>query len=273
MRYEEIKERNDADFKRLTGVTHQTFKHMVAVLENAMPHFGRPPKLSRADQMLMTLMYWREYRAQFHIAQDYGVSEATVSRTIRKVEDVLIRSGEFHLPGKKALKSSNTVLEVVLIDATEQPIERPKKKQRQHYSGKKKRHTQKAQVIVNQSTLEIIATAFGPGKMHDFRIFTKNLPEMNANILCLADSGYLGIRQYHANSQVPSKKSKHHPLTKEQKATNRQLARRRIFCEHVISKLKVFRILSERYRNRRKRFKLRFNLIAAIHNLELQTTT
>jgi len=127
MRYEEIKERNDADFKRLTGVTHQTFKHMVAVLENAMPHFGRPPKLSRADQMLMTLMYWREYRSQFHIAQAYGVSEATVSRTIRKVEDVLIRSGEFHLPGKKALKSSDTVIEVVLIDATEQPIERPKK--------------------------------------------------------------------------------------------------------------------------------------------------
>jgi transposase len=109
--------------------------------------------------------------------------------------------------------------------------------------------------------------------MHDFRIFTKNLPEMNANILCLADSGYLGIRQYHAHSQVPSKKSKHHPLTKEQKATNRQLAKRRIFCEHVIGKLKVFRILSERYRNRRKRFKLRFNLIAAIYNLELQAKT
>ena len=72
-------------------------------------------------------MYWREYRSQFHIAQTYGVSEATVSCTIRKVEDVLIRSGEFRLPGKKALKSSDTVIEVVLIDATEQPIERPKK--------------------------------------------------------------------------------------------------------------------------------------------------
>jgi hypothetical protein len=109
--------------------------------------------------------------------------------------------------------------------------------------------------------------------MHDFRIFTENLSEMSANILCLADSGYLGINRLHANSQIPNKKSKHHPLTEEQKAANRQLAKRRIFCEHVIGKLKVFRILSERYRNRRKRFKLRFNLIAAIHNLELQTTT
>ena len=109
--------------------------------------------------------------------------------------------------------------------------------------------------------------------MHDFRIFTENLSEMSANILCLADSGYLGINRLHANSQTPNKKSKHHPLTEEQKAANRQLAKRRIFCEHVIGKLKVFRILSERYRNRRKRFKLRFNLIAAIYNLELQTKT
>jgi hypothetical protein len=109
--------------------------------------------------------------------------------------------------------------------------------------------------------------------MHDFRISTENLSKMSANILCLADSGYLGINRLHANSQIPNKKSKHHPLTEEQKAANRQLAKRRIFCEHVIGKLKVFRILSERYRNRRKRFKLRFNLIAAIYNLELQTKT
>jgi len=75
----------------------------------------------------MTLMYWREYRTQFHIAQTYGVSEATVCRTIRKVEDVLIRSSEFRLPGKKTLQSSDTVIEVVIVDVTEQPIERPKK--------------------------------------------------------------------------------------------------------------------------------------------------
>jgi len=127
MRYAEIQDRSDADFKRLTGVTHSTFKKMLAVLEREMPSFGRPPKLSRADQLLMTLMYWREYRTQFHIAQTYGVSEATVCRTIRKVEDVLIRSGEFRLPGKKALQPSDTVIEVVIVDVTEQPIERPKK--------------------------------------------------------------------------------------------------------------------------------------------------
>jgi hypothetical protein len=121
MRYEEIKERIDKDFKRLTGIEHKTFRQMVTVLETEMPSFGRPPKLSRADQLLMTLMYWREYRTQFHIAQAYGISEATVCRTIQKVENALIQSGQFRLPGKKALQPSDTIIEIVIVDATEQP--------------------------------------------------------------------------------------------------------------------------------------------------------
>ena len=127
MKYEEIKNRSDKDFKRLTGVEHQTFQKMVSVLENEMPSFGRPPKLGRADQLLMTLMYWREYRTQFHIAQAYGISESAVCRTIRKVENALVNSGQFTLPGKKALQPSDTVIEIIVVDATEQPIERPKK--------------------------------------------------------------------------------------------------------------------------------------------------
>jgi len=76
---------------------------------------------------LMTLMYWREYRTEFHIAQSYGLSEASVCRTIQKVENVLVRSGKFRLPGKKALQASDTVFEVIRVDVSEQPIERPKK--------------------------------------------------------------------------------------------------------------------------------------------------
>ena len=127
MRYEEIKNRSNKDFKRLTGVEQRTFKHMVKVLEKEMPNFGRPPKLDRADQLLMTLMYWREYRTQFHIAQAYGISESAVCRTIQKIEDVLIKSGQFQLPGKKTLQPNDTIIEIVVVDATEQPIERPKK--------------------------------------------------------------------------------------------------------------------------------------------------
>ena len=127
MRYENIKNLKDKDFKRLTGVSHAVFEKMLAALKSGLRDFGRTPNLSREDQLLMTLMYWREYRTQFHIGVTYGVSESTVCRTIKKVENVLMKSGEFRLPGKKALIPSDNLIEVALIDATEQPIERPKK--------------------------------------------------------------------------------------------------------------------------------------------------
>jgi hypothetical protein len=127
MRYETVKTLKDGDFKRLTGVSRGVYEKMLAILVRDLRDFGRPAKLSRADQLLMTLMYWREYRTEFHIGVTYGVSESTVCRTIRKVEKVLMKSGEFRLPGRKALQASDTLIEVVLIDATEQPIERPKK--------------------------------------------------------------------------------------------------------------------------------------------------
>jgi hypothetical protein len=127
MRYETIERLKDTDFKRLTGVQRETFGLMLQVVEKGLRDFGRPTKLSRADQLLMTLMYWREYRTEFHIAQSYGISEATVCRTIQKVENALVRSGKFRLPGKKTLQASDTVFEVVLVDVSEQPIERPKK--------------------------------------------------------------------------------------------------------------------------------------------------
>ena len=125
-------------------------------------------------------------------------------------------------------------------------------------------------MIVNKKTAEIIATAFAKGSMHDFQLLKTSRTGIITEIECLADTGYQGLSKLHANSQTPKKKSKHHPLTPEQKAANRELAKQRILVENVIGRLKVFRILSERYRNRRKRFGLRFNLISAIYNFELE---
>ena len=127
MRYENLQNLKDEAFKRSTGVSRSMFDKMLTVVKSGLRVFGRTPKLSREDQLLMTLMYWREYRTEFHIGLTYGVSESTVCRTIQKVENVLMKSGEFRLPGRKALEPSDTLIEVVLIDATEQPIERPKK--------------------------------------------------------------------------------------------------------------------------------------------------
>ena len=127
MKYETIQHLKDTEFKRLTGVERETFEEMLQVIEKGLSNFGRPPKLSRADQLLMTLMYWREYRTEFHIAQSYGVSEATVCRSIHKVEDAVVGSKKFRLPGKKVLQPSDTIFEVILVDVSEQPVERPKK--------------------------------------------------------------------------------------------------------------------------------------------------
>ncbi len=141
------------------------------------------------------------------------------------------------------------------------------KKQKHSYSGKKKRHTQKAQIIADPKTGRILATAFSRGKTHDFKMFVQSRLAIVPQTQCLADSGYLGLKKCHANSRLPDKKSKLHPLTHEQKASNRQLSSERFVVEHIIRSVKIFRILAERYRNRRKRFGLRFNLIAAIYNL------
>jgi IS5 family transposase len=124
-------------------------------------------------------------------------------------------------------------------------------------------------LIANPKTTEIVATAFTYGSKHDFQLFKDDQTNIAEHIRVLADAGYQGLAELHENCQTPFKKSKYHPLTTRQKQRNRRLARKRIVIEHVFRKLKVFRILSERYRNRRKRFALRFNLIAAIYNLEL----
>lgn len=126
-------------------------------------------------------------------------------------------------------------------------------------------------MIADLSREQIMATAFAQGKVHDFALFKASQTVLAEQTACLGDTGYQGLDKQHKNSQTPRKKSKHHPLTREERAANRELARRRIVAEHVIRHLKVFRILSERYRNRRRRFGLRFNLIAALYNLQLKT--
>jgi hypothetical protein len=137
MRYETVEKLSDEEFKRATGVARSTFEKMESVVEQGLRKFGRPPKSSRRDQILMTLMYWREYRTEFHIALAFAVSESTVCRTIRKIENVLIKSQRFHLPGKKQMQASESTIEIVLLDATEQPIERPQKNRKNITAAKR----------------------------------------------------------------------------------------------------------------------------------------
>jgi hypothetical protein len=174
------------------------------------------------------------------------------------------------LPGKKIPAKSDTEIEAILIDVTETPIERPEKKQKFYYPGKKKRHTVKTQSVVNADTYEILLPDFANGKKHDFRILKESNLKIADKTVINADTGYTGISKLHKNSILPKKKSKKNPLSAEDKKNNRKLSSQRIAAEHVIGKLKVFKMISDRYRNRRKRFGLRFTLIAGIYNFELK---
>lgn len=127
MRLIEVSDYDEQQFLRLTGVKRQVFELMIKVVAQGQPNFGRPRKLSVADQVLLTLCYWREYRSQFHVASSFGVSEATVCRTIKQVEEALLRDKRFHLPGKKVLHNGSLDLAVLVVDASEQRIERPEK--------------------------------------------------------------------------------------------------------------------------------------------------
>ena len=127
MRFFEVSEFAEKQFYRLTGVKRSVFGQMVEVVRASLCGFGRPPKLSVEDMVLLTLDYWREYRTQFHVGCSFGVSEATVSRTVRAVEEALLRDERFHLPGKKALHDGSLNVVAVVVDASEQRIERPQK--------------------------------------------------------------------------------------------------------------------------------------------------
>ena len=124
-------------------------------------------------------------------------------------------------------------------------------------------------MVVNGRTRQLICTHHGRGPVHDFTLYQRSGIEPHESLEVLADSGYQGLQKLHSKSRTPQKKPRKSELTEEQKQSNRELARRRVVVEHVIRCLKIFRILAERYRNRRKRFSLRFNLIAGLYNHEL----
>ena len=271
MKYETSKNLSAPEFKRLFGVTREAFAQMTELIKQAEQNKGQggvEAKLILEDQVLVTLQYWREYRTYFHIANDWEVSESTICRIVKKVENILIKSDKFRLAGKKSLWGDNAPT-VIAIDVTESQVERPKHGQKHFYSGKKKHHALKAQLVVDLTNFKIVCTAYGKGKQHDFSLLKASGVHFHTQTQGFADKGYQGLQKLHSNSQIPIKKPKGGSLSKADKQFNRQLARQRIAIEHVNRRLKIFKILSLPYRNRRRRFGLRCNLIAAIYNFEV----
>jgi hypothetical protein len=141
MKFEMVKDLDDERFRRLTGVKRTTFLKMTLILEQSSNdkkvNGGRKNKLSIENMLLMALEYIREYRTYFHVSQSYGVSESTAYKTVRWVEDTLIKHPDFALPGRKALLKSDVEYDVILVDATETPIERPKKSKNTFTQGRR----------------------------------------------------------------------------------------------------------------------------------------
>lgn len=130
MTYKQLSQLKPGAFKRRCGIQRETFEQMIALLRPDLDRTGKRGgqcKLSVEDQLLVVLEYWREYRTQFHIATTWGLSESAVCRLLQKVEGLLMRSGQFRLPGKKQLYQNASTWSVCAIDVTESPIERPKK--------------------------------------------------------------------------------------------------------------------------------------------------
>ena len=142
-KYENIKDNKEASFKAVSVVTPTTFCAMLEVVKTAYAaahrNRGRHRKLSCEDMLLMTLEYYKEYRTLECIGASYGLKKTNVGKTIKWVEDALLASGLFSLPSKRKLMESNPEIEVIVVDTTETPIQRPKcpKKQKDYYSGKK----------------------------------------------------------------------------------------------------------------------------------------
>ena len=224
---------------------------------------GRPWGVGQLeDHLLVLLIVYRCSITQDFMGCLYDVNKGTVSRSLRRIEDLAVRV----LGVKSTIRISHDEAEALIIDAPEQPIQRPSRKQRCWYSGKKKRHTIKTEITVTEEGRIVGVSKPAPGRVHDLEIRRRGPPLPN-HAHVYADSGYQGLQEEHAGIEIPYKKTKKRPLTKEERDYNHALSRFRVRVEHRIGRLKTFRILSERYRYPRSRYAVKISTIAGIVNL------
>lgn len=256
-------------FVRLLGIGKIIFNAIVKVVEKALnnKHLnkkGRKPKYGAHEMVIIFLLYIKKYNAMEDYAFEWNVSKSVICEYIHFVLKTLIEDKNFTLFGAKYTKNDNS--ENRLLDVTEIRIERPKYNQKSKYSGKKKYHTLKIQIIRGTDTGFIYEIEIGPGSEHDFHLFKRTFEGSPENVTYTVDLGYLGIDKLHENSKIPKKNSKKHKLTEEEKAYNKELAMDRIFIEHTNGWLKRFKILSTRYRNDLKYFSKFAVLLCGFYN-------
>ena len=274
-------------FRQLTGITPEAFDRLLTELEpryqqadtkrktrptrRRKPGAGRKFALPLTDRLLMLLMYYRTYTTHAFLGFLFGVDDSSVGRNINPLQPLL--AGIFRIPERRVEVEPDEIREL-FFDATERTIPRPSRRQKRFYSGRKKRHTLKHQVVVvrkrkapgragqrRRVRIAAVSRAF-PGKTHDKKVYDRTGVVCPRGVRRTGDTAYIGT-----GLLTPRKKPRGGRLTARQKAGNRRVSRRRIVVEHGIGKMKVWRIAAERYRNPRRRHTLIIKNVAGLHNL------
>lgn len=271
-RWKKMQHVTETEFLRQVGIPRANFDTILekvkAYLEaervrNRMKRRGlKVSGLPIEDRLLLTFYYLRHHPTFLNLADVFGISESYANKRYHEYLDILVKV--LRLPGHKALLTDEWM--AIVIDVTEQPIERPMDKQRSWFSGKKKRHTAKIQLIVCLFTLQILSVVCGKGRTHDFTLFKQCGLHLAATLEKYADAGYQGLDKLVANAFTPIKKPRNRKLTPEERAYNRALAKLRIRIEHVNRRCKIFRVTKEVYRGKHKHIHKTWTVVSALVN-------
>ena len=265
--------RHSASFHRLTGVSVAAFDQMLARLrgpweaaERRKAKSGRPRGIGGPeDHLPVLLLYYRCYVTQEFLGFFYRVDRSAICRAIRRVEAQV--KPLFAL--RREPKVGRRDAEALIIDRTEQPVQRPKDRaaQRAHYSGEKRRHTLETEYIIAGDGRIVSVSDSHPGRRHDPTIRRAG-PPLPKHARGYADGAYQGYDKDHPDLDIPYKKPKGGELTEEEKDYDRGLGGFRVAIEHRIGRTKRFRILCDRCRNPRHTHHTKTSIIAGLVNVE-----
>lgn len=293
--------KHPAVFQHLTGLTVVVFDELAAevvpVVEAAhRKKLDRPGRqravgggddfdLSTADQILMTVVWLRQYPTNEVLGFLFGVSDSTASRARARCLPALEQAGKDTMrmpdPGQGRRRKLPALLKdtpglAVVVDTFEQRTQRPKRRQRAYYSGKKKAHTLKSQVAVDEESGRIVDVSDSvPGRWADIKLLKKSrlMRRIPTGVGAMGDLGYVGIGALHARGVSPRRKPRGKPRPPEDVRYNRAFSRRRIVVEHGIGRLRRFRAVAHVNRHRRQGHAVRVRAIAGLVNRMLDHRT
>ncbi len=206
--FEQVKKQKASIFKREVGLSLRNFKRLLGKVQgylaqeqqgNPLSRRGQASTIPLEDRLLLTLFYLRSYPTFLNLGKQFSVSESYAHKLFHRFSGILVKV--LHLQSRSSLSSAD--LKAVLIDVTEQPSERPQRGQKAYYSGKKKRHTVKIQLLVCLSTLSILAVFGDKGHVHDFQILKNSRLVLHPDVLKLGDAGYQGMQARYGNALTP----------------------------------------------------------------------